>query len=530
MPYFFEDFSLDPDCRELRQGSNLVPIEPQVFDLLQYLVRNRERVVSKDDLIATVWNGRIVSESTLSSRITAVRHAVNDRGEEQRLIRTVARKGFRFVGDVREAATAKSIGAYQQAEREPASPNSQATPTIALPDRPSIAILPFANISGDSEQDYFVDGIIEDITAALSQFRWLFVIARSSSFTYKGRGVDAKQVGRELGVRYVLEGSMRKSVNRVRITAQLIDAATGAHLWANRFESRLEDIFALQDEVTASVVGAIGPKLEQAEIERAKRKPTESLDAYDYFLRGMASFHRMTREAIDDALRSFRRAIELDQEFASAYGMSAYCYVWRKTNGWVVHREQEITEARRLAHRAAEFGRDDAVALGTGGFALAHVAGDLEGGSAMIDRARALNPNLAILWLFSGWVKTYLSEPEMAIEHLTHAMRLSPFDPQAFATHLVIGFGHFIAARYDEAAAWAEQALREQPNFAGAARVAAASHAFAGRLEQAQKAMARLRQIDPALRVSNLKDATPLRRPEDLARYGEGLRMAGLPE
>jgi tetratricopeptide (TPR) repeat protein len=237
----------------------------------------------------------------------------------------------------------------------------------------------------------------------------------------------------------------------------------------------------------------------------------------------------MTREAIDDALRLFRRAIELDTEFASAYGMAAYCYVWRKTNGWVIDRLQEIAETTRLAQKAAEFGRDDAVALGTGGFALAHVVGDLEDGAAMIDQARALNPNLAILWLFSGWVKTYLSEPEIAIEYLTHAMRLSPFDPQAFATHLVIGFGHFIAARYDEASLWAERALREQPNFAGAARVAAASHAFAGRLEQAQKAMARLRQIDPTLRVSNLKNVTPLRRPEDLARYGEGLRIAGLP-
>jgi tetratricopeptide (TPR) repeat protein len=284
------------------------------------------------------------------------------------------------------------------------------------------------------------------------------------------------------------------------------------------FRCCLEDIFDLQNKIAASIVGAIGPKLEEAEIERAKRKPTESLDAYDFYLRGIASFHRMTKEGMDDALRLFRKAIELDAGFASAYGMAAYCYVWRKTNGWVTDRTHEIAETARLSRLAAELGKHDAVALGTGGFALAHVVGDLDGGAAMIDQALALNPNLATLWLLSGWVKTYLSEPEIAIEHLTRAMRLSPFDPQAFVTHLVIGFAHFIAGRYNEAAAWAEKALREQPNFAGSARVAAASNAFLGRMEQAQMAMARLRQIDPSLRASNLKNVTPLRRPEDLAR------------
>jgi len=530
--YTFENYCLDPKRRELWRGPDRVSLEPQVFDLLHYLVRNRDHMVSKEDLIAGVWDGRIVSESTLSSRITAARQAIGDSGEEQRLIRTVPRKGFCFIGAVQQ------VEEYVEGVAKPvlsAKGDGTARPqlqqaTLSLPNKPSIAILPFANISRDPEQEYFVDGIVEEITTALSQFRWLFVIARSSSFTYKGRVVDVKQVGRELGVRYVLEGSVRRAANRVRITAQLIDTAIGAHLWADRFEGGLEDIFDLQDKLAENVVGAIGPKLEQAEIERARRKPTESLDAYDHYLRGMASFHRMNRTANEEARQSFQRAIELDADFAAAYGMAAYCFVWRKTNGWVVDRGQDIAEAARLAQRAAELGKDDAVALGTAGFSLAHVVGDLDGGAAMIVRARALNPNLATLWLFSGWIKTYLSEPDTAIEHLAHAMRLSPFDPQSFATHLVIGFGHFIAGRYDEASLWADKALREQPNFAGAARVAAASHAFAGRLEQARKAMARLRQIDPALRVSNLKDVTPLRRPEDLARYAEGLRKAGLPE
>src|SRR5262245_28442500 len=293
MIYTFQDYSLDVERRELRRREDLVAVEPQVLDLLQYLISNRDHVVSKDELIAAVWNGRIISESALSSRIIAVRQAVGDSGEQQRLIRTVARKGFRFVGDIQETqiSTQSALQAAKAA--------------LALPDKPSIAVLPFQNLSGDPEQEYFADGVVEDIISALSCKRWLFVIARNSSFTYKGRTVDVKQLGRELGVRYILEGSVRKAANRVRITGQLIDAATGAHLSADRFDGYLEDIFDLQDRITASVVEAIAPKLEQAEIERAKRKPTENLDAYDYFLRAMASFYQRNRDANDEALRLF---------------------------------------------------------------------------------------------------------------------------------------------------------------------------------------------------------------------------------
>jgi TolB-like protein len=272
----FEDYALDTTRRELRCGSVLVSLEPQVFDLLEYLIRNRQRVVSKDDLIASIWNGRIVSESALSNRLNAARSAIGDSGEDQRLIRTVVRKGIRFVGDVRERQEPVLVAA-EQPTRYP-----------TLPDKPSIAVLPFQNLSGDPEQEYFADGTVEDVITALSRFSTLFVIARNSSFAYKGRVVDVKQVGRELGVRYVLEGSVRKASNQVRITGQLIDAANGAHLWADRFDGKLKDVFDLQDRVTSSVVGAIVPKLEQAEFERVKRKPTESLDAYECFLRGMA--------------------------------------------------------------------------------------------------------------------------------------------------------------------------------------------------------------------------------------------------
>ena len=305
MQFLFEDYVLDLDRRELTRGSKAIAIGPQVFDLLVYLVRNREHVVSKDNLLDAVWGGRIVSESTLTSHINAVRKAIGDNGEEQRLVRTIARKGFRFVGEVREADASDG---FSSPKAEPATSDETAAPARTLPDKPSIAVLAFQNLSGDPEQEYFADGVVEDIITALSRIRWLFVIARNSSFTYKGRAVDVKQIGRELGVRYVLEGSVRRAANRVRITGQLIDAAAGTHLWAERFEGSLDDIFELQDQVATSVVGAIAPQLERAEIERAKRKPTENLGAYDYYLRGMADLHRGTREAIDEALPSVRKS------------------------------------------------------------------------------------------------------------------------------------------------------------------------------------------------------------------------------
>nr|WP_289624853.1 winged helix-turn-helix domain-containing tetratricopeptide repeat protein [Sinorhizobium sp. 7-81] len=506
----------------------VVAVGPQVFDLLLHLVRNRDRVVSKDDLLQAVWGGRIVSESTITSHINAVRKAIGDSGEEQRLVRTVARKGFRFVGEIRGG----EIGETRQLVVEQAAPEQKEPPPAALvlPEKPSITVLPFLNLSGDPEQDYFADGVVEDIIAALSRIRWLFVIARNSSFTYKGRAVDVKEVGQELGVRYVLEGSVRKSGNKLRITGQLIDATTGTHLWAERFEGTLDDIFELQDQMAESVVGAIAPQLERAEIERAKRKPTENLDAYDYYLRGMAKLHSGTREAIEAALPLFYKATELDPEFASAYAAAAWCHFWRKVNGWTTDRAREIAEGARLARLAVELGRDDAVALTRGGHALGHLAGDLDGGIALIDRARLLNPNLAPAWFLGGFLRVFRGETESAIENFAHAVRLSPLDPEIFRMQAGTALAHFFAGRFDSASAWAEKALGNLPSLLIAVAVVAASHALAGRSDEARQAMQRLRALDPSLRVSNLKDWLPIHRPEDLARFADGLRLAGLPE
>ena len=339
-----------------------------------------------------------------------------------------------------------------------------------------------------------------------------------------------KQVGRELGVRYVLEGSVRKAGSRVRITGQLIDASTGAHLWADRFDGDLENIFDLQDQVTASVVGTIAPKLEQAEIERAKRKPTESLDAYDYFLRGMAAFHQFNKSSNEEAVALFFRATDLDPGFASAYGMAARCYLQRKGFGWVGDRDHEIAETRKLARSAADLGRDDAVALYTAGAALVVVVGDIDDGGALIDRALLLNPNLAPAWQFSAMAKAFLGQHEVAIEHAARAMRLSPQDTQMFGMRVAIAWAHFFAGRHEEAFSWAQTAVREQSNFFIALCVAAASAALGGKPDEAREAMARVRQLNPALRMSNLDEILPFKRRRDLDLWTEGLRRAGLPE
>ena len=315
MRYLFEEYAFDTARRQLCCGPDVIAVTPQVFDLLAYLIRHRERVVTKDDLIGAIWNGRIVSDAALTTRLNAARCAIDDSGAEQRLIKTFPRKGFRFVGQVREA-------------REVApNPGDAPESAPAVPDNPSIAVLPFANMSGDPEQEYFADGIVEDIITALSRFKSLFVIARNSSFTFKGRAVDIKEVGRRLGVRYVLEGSVRKASGKVRITCQLIDAATGAHIWADRFERDMTDIFALQDNVTLAVVSAIQPKLLQAEIAQATRRRPEHLTAYDYFLRALQQAILATREGVAEALRLLQRALELDPGFAGAAALAGACHM-----------------------------------------------------------------------------------------------------------------------------------------------------------------------------------------------------------
>jgi TolB-like protein len=424
----------------------------------------------------------------------------------------------------------KNVDAPVRIYRVAGTPEVTAAAYKPSTDKPSIAVLPFANMSGDPAQEYFSDGIVEEIITALSRMRSLIVIARNSSFHYKGRSINVKQVGRELGVRYVLEGSIRKAANRLRITGQLIDAETGAHLWADRFDGDMEDIFDLQDQVTAKVVGAIAPKLDEAEIERIRSKPTESFDAYDHFLRGMAGLHKWSREGNDEALAHFYRAIELDPNYAAAHGLAARTYLQRNAGGWVTDRAREVAEASRLARRAVELGHDDAVALATAGFALASLVRDIEDGDAFIDAALGLNPNLAWAWLYSGWVKAGMGDGDRAIECIARAKRLSPHDPQDLSIQTGKSFAHFIAGRYGESLACAQSAVRIRSNFQIVNCLAAASAALVGRPDEARKAMERVREVNPKLRLADVGTIVIIRRPEDLARWADALRQAGLPE
>jgi TolB-like protein/Tfp pilus assembly protein PilF len=506
----FEDYVLDVDRRELSRGGKPLPVEPKVFDLLAFLIDNRERVVSKDDLIASVWKGRVVSEAALTTCINAARSVIGDSGRAQRLIKTLPRKGFRFVGSVHESHD------------------------LIVPDKPSIAVLPFTNLSSDATQEYFAQGVVEEVITTLSRMRWLFVIARSSSFTYSSQTTDVHQVGRQLGVRYVLQGSVRKGAKSVRISAQLIEAASSVHLWSGRFEGLMDDIFDLQDQLAASVVGAIAPELQRAEIERARRKPTNSLDAYDHFLRGIAleglaeGLEQRTSEGTSKALKEFQDAISIDQTFAPAHGMAALCYAQRKAFGWMDEAQQQVYEAARLARRAIETGADDAVALGTGGYVLAFVAHELEAGAASVKRALTLNPNFAAGWLYSGWIKIWLGQPDEAVNDLLRAMRLSPLGRGIAGLQAAIAHAHFFAGRHDEAASCALAALREHPYSHPGLRIAVASQAAAGKMDEAKSSAARLRQLDPTITIAKLRKFLGPYQRDALAKYEAAFGKAGV--
>jgi TolB-like protein/class 3 adenylate cyclase len=411
---------------------------------------------------------------------------------------------------------------------EPAKAAIKTAQLLALPDKPSIAVLSFQNMSDDPGQEHFTDGIVEEIITGLSRMRWLSVVARNSSFVYRGRSVDVKQIGRELGVRYVLEGSVRKAGNRVRITGQLIDSITGVHLWADHFDGGLEDVFDLQDKVTASVVGAIEPTVIEAEIERTKRTPAAS--PYDYIARGFASQRTWSREANAEAQRLFRQALQLDPSLGVAYALASQCYTWGKSFGWLTDPASETAEGARLARRALELGRNDPPILTMAGFVIAYLEGGLDFGGAAIDRALELNPNFAGAWGLSGWIKVFRGEPDLAIEHLQRAMQLSPVDALMFAWQSAGAYAHFSSGRYEDALSCVEKALRERPGYLPAARMIVASAALAEVLERPETSVARLRELEPTLRISNLRDQIPYRRPEDLAKLADSLRKAGLPE
>jgi len=521
--FLFDNHALDTDRRELRRGSERIAVEPQVFDLLVYLVQNCDRVVSKDDLIASVWRGRIVSDSTLTSRINAVRKAVGDSGEDQKLIRTVARKGLRFIG----AVHAKSNGREPtHAIGPPGEVRERSRPALPLPDRPAVAVLPFVNMSGEAEQEYFSDGISEDIITALSKLRWFFVIARNSSFIYKGKAVHMKQVAEELGVRYVLEGSVRKGGDRVRITAQLNDVATGSHLWAERYDRELADVFAVQDEITEAIVAAIEPQLYAAENFRAQRKPPNSLDAWDLVMRALSHYWRVTRQDNMVAQALLEKATAIDPNYGQALGVLATSHIFSAHMGWA-----DLSMVGPIAERAALaailIDSEDPWAHLALGCVYLHKR-RFDDCLAEFELALRLNPSFSLAQGYHGLALSYCGRWEEGDVAARRALRLSPRDPFAAIYCGIAAYAQFVGGNYDEAIRLAREAIRQRGDFVGAHRVLTAAAGMAGQGDIAKVALQELCRAQPNICLAWIAREMPMKRQADLDHYLEGFRRAGL--
>jgi adenylate cyclase len=522
MRYRFEDYALDTDRRELCRRGDVVRLEPQAFDLLEYLIRNRERVLSRDDLIAAIWRGRIVSDSAITTRINAARYAIGDTGKVQRFIKTVPRKGIRFVGTVEEEGGGRpgpDVG-LQSTTSHP-----------ALPDKPSIAVLAFANMSGDPAQEYFSDGVTEDIITELSRFSELLVIARNSSFQYKGRPIDVRQVGRELGVRYVLEGSIRRAGDRVRISAQLIDAVTGAHHWAERYDHKLEDVFAVQDEVACTIVSVLAVHVNKAETERVLATPPATWQAYEHYLQAadtLVAYHSSLDKAdLVRSRRGLRRALDIDPNYARAHAALSRTYV----SLWA-HRWDDDCPWPAALDRAHQSGRE-AVRLAPNlpaahvalGFALVWMR-QHEAAISEFERAAVLNPNLTD-FLFA-WTLVVAGEPARAIQTLKAHMRLDPFY-LPFAPWW-LGSAYYMLGRYADAVPPLQAAVLRAPNLALGRHWLAATYAQLGQLDKARVEMAEGLRVQPWFTISEMPFTRTCKRPEDGERLKDGLRKAGYPE
>lgn len=518
MQFIFSNHVLDTSRQELSCGGEGVPIEPQVFNLLQYLLENRDRVVSKDDLFDNIWQGRIVSESTLTSRINAVRKAVGDSGRDQHLVRTIARKGFRFVGDVR----------VSQPEMKPGegSENHSNKDSLSFLDRPAIAVLPLTNMSEDPGQEYFSDGISEDIITALSKLRWFYVIARNSSFAYKGKSLHLKQISEELGVGYVVEGSVRKDGDRVRITVQLNDVITGSHIWAERYDRSLADVFAVQDEIAQAIVAAIQPQLYAAENFRARRKPPDSMDAWDLVMRALSHYWRVTRQDNMVAQALLEKAINIDPDYGQALGLLAASHTFSAHMGWETM-AKAVPVAERAALAAIRADSEDAWAH----YALASVYlfnRQFEDSLAEFELALELNPNFSPARGYYGVALTYCGRWEEGDRAARHALRLSPRDPFAAIYCGVAAYSQFVGRNYEEAIRLSREALRHRADFVGAHRVLTAAAAAGGFDDLANAALKELRRVQPNISLEWIANEMPFKREEDRVCYLDGFRRAGL--
>jgi TolB-like protein/Flp pilus assembly protein TadD len=519
--FLFENHRLDIEKRELTCGSEQVMVEPQVFDLLAYLVKNRDRVLTKDDLIAAVWGGRVVSESTLTSRINSARKAVGDTGGAQRLIRTYARKGLRFVGEVREAAEPLSRGPDGQ---------PSAAPRPVARGKPCVAVLPLDNLSSDPEQEYFSDGATEDIITALAKHRSLLVVSRNSAFALKGQSGDIRQIGRDLGANYIVQGSVRRIGPRIRITAQLAETEGGRQIWAEQYDRQLQDIFEVQDEIAATIAARIEPEIGSAERALAERKSLQSFEAWDFFRLGTKHFYKSTAGDNREAQRLFRRAIEINPSLAQAYGFLAYAIVLSMVYFDADPDDDLLNEAVEIAKKGAALDERDALIRFMYGRALLARKSYNEA-LAELEIAGDLNPNLAVVYCGLGDSLTYEGRIDEAIPYFERAISLSPHDPMRWAFFAYRSVAHLFAREFELAEEWARRATRVPScNYWGFShRVAALGHLQ--RPDELPAALADLRQANPGFTCAAAQRRLfYLKNPDQIALYIDGLRRAGVPE
>ena len=513
----FGPFSLSLTRRQLRKDGVAVPLGSRAFELLLALVERQGRIVTKDELLAEVWPGTVVEENNLQVQVSALRKALGDGPDGSRYLLTVPGRGYRFAGS--GGSTAISVPTAP----EPALP-------LTLPEKPSIAVLPFANMSGDPEQEYFADGMAEEILTALSRCTWLFVIARNSSFTYKGRSVDVRQVGRELGVRYVLEGSVRRAGNRLRFTGQLIDALTGAHIWADRFEGELSDVFELQDRITENVVAAIEPKLQLAEIERLKHKTTANLNAYDHLLRAQQLEYEFTQDSLEKALGHLNHAIRIDPAYAPPMALAAYCYGERRFQGWTKDIEAERAEGLEFMSRALELAPYDPSVLWMSALASWQLGFDTKRAQELAYRSLESNPSSAIAMTIAGWIEAYSGNYANGKGMLTRAQRLNPRDPRAWFTASGLAIVNLGEGKFEEGAQWARKALAQNPRYTVAMRLLAANLAHLGEVGARTEAVTEMLLIEPDLTLRKLRSRLMFMHEGLWDKLSYGLRVAGLPD
>jgi TolB-like protein/tetratricopeptide (TPR) repeat protein len=513
--YRFGPFRLDPEAGILYRGAEPTMLGQRAVALLRLLLENAGVPVSKDALVEAGWGGLAVADNNLTVQIAALRRVLAEAANAESWIETLPRRGYRYVGP----ALATNV--------PDASTAAQAASAPTLPDKPSVAVLPFSNLSGDPQQEYFADGMVDDIITGLARIKWLFVIARNSTFTYKDRAVDVRQVGRELGVRYVLEGSVRKAGGSVRVTGQMTDASTGAHVWAERYDRSSDDIFALQDEIARSAVGAIAPSVWRAEIDRVKRKRPDSLDAYDLVLRAQVDVDSGMPEQVTRALVLLERAIELDPAYALAHGNAAMCHhcLFLRAGLQEVNRTASIRHARS----AIIHGQDDALALTWAGFSIGMDGHDRAAAFTALEAALAISPSSALTYILGSVILGWGGEAERAIEWSEQGMRLSPFDSWAWAAFDAQAMSHLLRGRYDEACRAAYKSVQANPAHSITYVQLAAALAKLGRLEEARAAAARVLELHPPFRYSR-QFAGVNCAPALAEALGDALRAAGLPE